>query len=84
MTNGNGESARLPELSLEAAEREQILRALQASGGKRIEAARLLGVSIETIRRWDAAGQIKSIRTLGGQRRFRREEIDRVLAEGAA
>ena len=48
------------------------------------EAARLLGVSIETIRRWDAAGQIKSIRTLGGQRRFRREEIDRVLAEGAA
>src|SRR5258705_4274525 len=40
-----GESTRLPELSLESAEREQLLRALQASGGKRIEAARLLGLS---------------------------------------
>jgi DNA-binding NtrC family response regulator len=40
-----------PELSLEAAEREQILRALQASGGKRIEAARLLGLSRRTLYR---------------------------------
>jgi DNA-binding NtrC family response regulator len=47
----NGDSARLPELSLEAAEREQILRALQASGGKRIEAARLLGLSRRTLYR---------------------------------
>jgi len=41
----------VPELSLEAAEREQILRALQASGGKRIEAARLLGLSRRTLYR---------------------------------
>jgi DNA-binding NtrC family response regulator len=41
----------MPELSLEAAEREQILRALQASGGKRIEAARLLGLSRRTLYR---------------------------------
>jgi len=47
----NGESGHLPELSLEAAEREQILRALQASGGKRIEAARLLGLSRRTLYR---------------------------------
>jgi transcriptional regulator of acetoin/glycerol metabolism len=47
----NGDGARLPELSLEAAEREQILRALQASGGKRIEAARLLGLSRRTLYR---------------------------------
>ncbi len=40
-----------PELSLEAAEREQILRALQASGGKRIEAARRLGLSRRTLYR---------------------------------
>jgi len=46
-----GESTRLPELSLESAEREQILRALQASGGKRIEAARLLGLSRRTLYR---------------------------------
>jgi two-component system response regulator HydG len=45
------EHPRLPELSLEAAEREQILRALQASGGKRIEAARLLGLSRRTLYR---------------------------------
>jgi DNA-binding NtrC family response regulator len=48
--NGNG-AERPPELSLEAAEREQILRALQASGGKRIEAARLLGLSRRTLYR---------------------------------
>src|SRR5213083_2330907 len=42
---------RLPELSLEAAEREQILRALQAAGGKRVEAARLLGLSRRTLYR---------------------------------
>lgn len=41
----------LPELSLESAEREQILRALQAAGGKRIEAARLLGLSRRTLYR---------------------------------
>jgi two-component system NtrC family response regulator len=49
---GNGADVpRLPELSLEAAEREQILRALQAAGGKRIEAARLLGLSRRTLYR---------------------------------
>jgi DNA-binding NtrC family response regulator len=47
----NGDGNRPPELSLEAAEREQILRALQASGGKRIEAARLLGLSRRTLYR---------------------------------
>jgi two-component system response regulator AtoC len=46
-----GEGSTLPELSLEAAERDQILRALQASGGKRIEAARLLGLSRRTLYR---------------------------------
>ena len=50
-TSANGDAPRLPELSLEAAEREQILRALQASGGKRIEAARLLGLSRRTLYR---------------------------------
>jgi two-component system NtrC family response regulator/two-component system response regulator AtoC len=50
-TAAGAENPRLPELSLEAAEREQILRALQASGGKRIEAARLLGLSRRTLYR---------------------------------
>lgn len=42
------------------------------------DAARLLGVSVETLRRWDRGGRISSVRTLGGQRRFRRGDIDRV------
>lgn len=48
------------------------------------EAARLLGVSVETVRRWDRDGLINSTRTLGGQRRFSRSEIERVKAGDAA
>jgi two-component system response regulator HydG len=40
-----------PSLTLEAAERDQILRALDAAGGKRIAAARLLGLSRRTLYR---------------------------------
>ncbi len=39
------------------------------------DAARLLGVSIETLRRWDRGGRISSVRTLGGHRRFRHGDI---------
>ena len=42
------------------------------------EAAKILGVSIETLRRWDRAGKLNSIRTPGGQRRFALSEIERV------
>jgi transcriptional regulator with PAS, ATPase and Fis domain len=38
-------------LTLEAAERDQILKALDAAGGKRIEAAKLLGLSRRTLYR---------------------------------
>jgi DNA-binding NtrC family response regulator len=40
-----------PDLSLEAAERDQIRRALDAAGGRRIAAARLLGLSRRTLYR---------------------------------
>ena len=46
------------------------------------EAGRLLGVSADTLRRWDAAGKLTAVRTIGGQRRFRRDEIE-ALASGA-
>jgi two-component system response regulator HydG len=46
-----GEVPDLPDLSLQAAERDQILRALQASGGKRVDAARRLGLSRRTLYR---------------------------------
>ena len=46
------------------------------------DAARLLGVSVETLRRWDRGGRIPSVRTLGGQRRFRHGDIDRLVSWG--
>ena len=45
------------------------------------EAADALGVSPKTILRWEAAGKITAIRTLGGHRRFVIEEVERVKAE---
>jgi transcriptional regulator with PAS, ATPase and Fis domain len=47
------EVAAAPEfdLSIEAAERDQIRKALEAAGGKRMEAARLLGLSRRTLYR---------------------------------
>lgn len=42
-------------------------------------AARMLGVSIDTVRRWEDTGKITGRRTAGGQRRFPRSEIDRLL-----
>lgn len=46
------------------------------------EAARRLGVSVSTLRRWDERGLITSTRTLGGQRRFLAEDVER-LRSGA-
>jgi excisionase family DNA binding protein len=43
------------------------------------EAARHLGVSISTVRRWSDAGHLKGYRTPGGQRRFSVEQLDEFL-----
>lgn len=48
------------------------------------EAARILGVSLDTLRRWEAEGKIVAVRTPGGQRRFHRAEVDRLLDGSAA
>jgi excisionase family DNA binding protein len=40
------------------------------------QAARALGVSLGTIRRWSDMGYLDSYRTPGGQRRFSREQIE--------
>jgi excisionase family DNA binding protein len=40
------------------------------------QAARYLGVSLATIRRWTDAGHISCYRTPGGQRRFTRIQLD--------
>jgi excisionase family DNA binding protein len=40
------------------------------------EAARHLGVSLSTIRRWSDMGYLNGYRTPGGQRRFSLEQLD--------
>ena len=44
------------------------------------EAAELLGVSVETVRRWARDGHLETTRTGGGQRRVPLEEVSRLLA----
>jgi excisionase family DNA binding protein len=43
------------------------------------EAARHLGVSLSTVRRWADAGHLRGSRTPGGQRRFTIEQLDAFL-----
>jgi molybdopterin-binding protein len=45
------------------------------------EAAGLLGVRVETLRRWEGEGKIRVSRTEGGQRLVPAEEVARLLAE---
>jgi len=44
------------------------------------QAARYMGVSLATVRRWTDAGHIACYRTPGGQRRFSRAQLDEFLA----
>lgn len=43
------------------------------------EVARLFGVNPKTITRWATTGKLTPIRTLGGHRRYRAEEVYRLL-----
>jgi molybdopterin-binding protein len=45
------------------------------------QAAELLGVSVETVRRWVSDGRLQSTRTAGGQRLVPIEDISRLLAK---
>jgi molybdopterin-binding protein len=45
------------------------------------EAAAILGVRVETLRRWDREGRLKTKRTAGGQRLVPAAEVARLLAE---
>jgi len=44
------------------------------------EAARHLGVSLSTVRRWSDSGYLRGYRTPGGQRRFPVDELDEFVA----
>lgn len=43
------------------------------------EVAQLFRVDPKTVTRWAATGKLKCLKTLGGHRRFRREDIDLAL-----
>lgn len=45
------------------------------------QAAELLGVSVDTIRRWGAGGRLLTVRTPGGQRLIPLDAVSRLLAE---
>lgn len=45
------------------------------------QAAEILGVRVETIRRWEREGKLKAVRTEGGQRAIPASEVARLLAE---
>ena len=44
------------------------------------EAAAELQVSVQTVRRWERQGDLRAVRTPGNQRRFRRSEVEALLA----
>jgi molybdopterin-binding protein len=45
------------------------------------EAAGILGVRVETLRRWERAGKLRTTRTRGGHRLIPQGEVARLLAE---
>jgi molybdopterin-binding protein len=44
-------------------------------------AAEMLGVTVDTVRRWADAGRLRTVRSLGGQRLVPVEEITRLIGE---
>ena len=48
-----------------------------------LKASQLLGVTTQTLRNWDNAGKIRTIRTPGNQRRIPESEIERILSPSA-
>jgi excisionase family DNA binding protein len=60
------------------------MRVGKAGGGEWLrlgEAAAVLGVSLNTLRRWSDTGRLTSYRSPGGHRRYRRSHIEALLQE---
>jgi excisionase family DNA binding protein len=55
-------------------------RASSRLGLSTSEAARHLGVSLSTVRRWSDSGHLLGYRTPGGQRRFTIEQLDEFMS----
>lgn len=44
-------------------------------------AAKMIGVSTETLRNWERSGKIKAVKTLGGHHRYKLEDVEKMLKE---
>ena len=53
----------------------------EAAGVRVGQAAEMLGVTVETLRRWEAVGRLRMERSSGGQRLVSIAEITRLLAQ---
>jgi molybdopterin-binding protein len=54
----------------------------RATGRIRVgQAAEMLGVSVDTLRRWEVDGRVRMIRSAGGQRLIDVDEVTRLLDE---
>jgi excisionase family DNA binding protein len=40
------------------------------------EAAESLGISVDTLRRWDESGKLKAVRSVGGHRYYKKEQLE--------
>lgn len=49
-----------------------------------VEVAKMFRVDVKTISRWAESGKLRSFKTLGGHRRFRRRWIEAVIDQAAA
>ncbi|MBU8816391.1 MerR family transcriptional regulator [Mycolicibacterium goodii] len=47
------------------------------------EAAALIGISRDTIKRWEKSGRITAMRTPLGHRRYRRSDVEALLTSGS-
>lgn len=45
------------------------------------EVAKLLNVSDRSVRRWGQSGKLRTTFTVGGQRRYNRDQINELLAQ---
>src|SRR5579864_9437237 len=45
------------------------------------QVAPMLGVSVDTLRRWEVEGRLTTVRSAGGQRLIEPAEVQRLLAE---
>tara|TARA_Y100000310_G_C20450558_1_gene700500 strand:- start:114 stop:305 length:192 start_codon:yes stop_codon:yes gene_type:complete len=45
------------------------------------QVAKLAGVSTRTVRNWAELGKLRAGRTAGGHRRFKREEVEKMIKD---